>query len=98
MKKLVVGIIIVVAVGGTLGLIKTLQIRALIASAGAFLPPPETVAHGAVRADQRRDRDGCRLMVNYKLGKPDAARIHTSIGGVKTVEKYLKANRAVLRD
>ena len=39
-----------------------------------------------------------RLMVNYKLGKPDAARIHTSIGGVKTVEKYLKANRAVLRD
>ena len=55
MKKLVVGIIIVVAVGGTLGLIKTLQIRALIASAGAFLPPPETVATAIAHEEQWPD-------------------------------------------
>jgi membrane fusion protein, multidrug efflux system len=55
MKKLVVGIIIVVAVGGALGLVKVLQIRALIASAGAFMPPPETVATAVAHEEQWQD-------------------------------------------
>lgn len=37
-----------------------------------------------------------KLMVNYKLGKPGAARLHTSISGIKAIEKYLKAHKAVL--
>lgn len=43
-KNLTIGLVIVVVVGGALGIIKTLQIRALIAGAKAFVPPPETVA------------------------------------------------------
>jgi membrane fusion protein (multidrug efflux system) len=54
-RKLAVGIIIVVVVGGALGLVKTLQIRALIASAGAFLPPPETVATAIAHEEQWQD-------------------------------------------
>ena len=37
-----------------------------------------------------------KLLVHYKLGKPDAVRIANSCSGIKTVEKYLKANKAVL--
>ena len=37
-----------------------------------------------------------KLMVNYKLGKSGSARVRTSINGIKAIEKYLKANRAVL--
>jgi hypothetical protein len=37
-----------------------------------------------------------KLLVHYKLGKPGAVRVHNSVGGKKSVEKYLKANKAVL--
>ena len=37
-----------------------------------------------------------KLLVHYKLGKPDAVRIPNSCSGIATVEKYLKKNRAVL--
>ena len=37
-----------------------------------------------------------KLMVNYKLGKSGAARLHTSISGIKAIEKYLKEHKAVL--
>lgn len=37
-----------------------------------------------------------RLMVNYKMGKLGAARLHSSIGSIKAIEKYLKAHKAVL--
>ena len=37
-----------------------------------------------------------KLLVHYKLAKPDAVRIANSVGGRSTVEKYLKANKAVL--
>ena len=37
-----------------------------------------------------------KLLVHYKLGKPDAVRIANSCSGIKTIEKYLKANKAVL--
>ena len=37
-----------------------------------------------------------KLLVHYKLGKPHALRVPNSCGGIKTIEKYLKTNKAVL--
>jgi hypothetical protein len=37
-----------------------------------------------------------RLLVHYKLGKPNAIRTANSCNSIKSVEKYLKANNAVL--
>ena len=37
-----------------------------------------------------------KLLVHYKLGKPDALRVSNSVNTIKTIEKYLKANKAVL--
>jgi hypothetical protein len=37
-----------------------------------------------------------KLLVHYKLGKPNAVRVPNSIECIKTVEKYLKAKKAVL--
>jgi hypothetical protein len=37
-----------------------------------------------------------KLLVHYKLGKPNAVRIPNSVGGMTAVEKYLKKNKAVL--
>jgi hypothetical protein len=37
-----------------------------------------------------------KLLVHYKLGKPHALRVPNSCSGIKTIEKYLKANKAVL--
>ena len=36
------------------------------------------------------------LMVNYKLAKPDAVRIRSTIDGKVAVTAYLKKNKAVL--
>jgi membrane fusion protein (multidrug efflux system) len=54
-KKIIAGIIIVITVGGGLGLVKTLQIRALIASASLFTPPPETIATAVVNQENWQD-------------------------------------------
>ena len=37
-----------------------------------------------------------KLLVHYKLGKPNAIRVANSCNGIKTIEKYLKTNKAVL--
>ncbi|HTX20258.1 MAG TPA: hypothetical protein VMD27_00145 [Candidatus Aquilonibacter sp.] len=37
-----------------------------------------------------------KLLVHYKLGKPDAIRVANSCSGIKTIQKYLKTNKAVL--
>jgi hypothetical protein len=37
-----------------------------------------------------------KLLVHYKLGKPDAVRVPNSCNGIKTIEKYLKSQKAVL--
>ncbi len=37
-----------------------------------------------------------KLLVHYKLGKPDAVRVSNSVNGIKTIELYLKKNKAVL--
>ena len=37
-----------------------------------------------------------KLLVHYKLGKPNAIRTANSCSGIKTIEKYLKVNKAVL--
>jgi hypothetical protein len=37
-----------------------------------------------------------KLLVHYKLGKPDAIRVSNSVKSIATIEKYLKAHKAVL--
>jgi hypothetical protein len=37
-----------------------------------------------------------KLLVHYKLAKPDAVRIPNSVSAKATVEKFLKKNKAVL--
>ena len=37
-----------------------------------------------------------KLLVHYKLGKPNAVRVANSCNGIKTIEKYLKGKKAVL--
>ncbi len=37
-----------------------------------------------------------KLLVHYKLGKPDATRIANSVNSIKTIEEYLKTHKAVL--
>jgi hypothetical protein len=37
-----------------------------------------------------------KLLVHYKLGRPDAVRVSNSCNGIKTIEKYLKSHKAVL--
>ena len=37
-----------------------------------------------------------KLLVHYKLGKPDAVRVANSVNSITTIEKYLKAQKAVL--
>jgi hypothetical protein len=37
-----------------------------------------------------------KLLVHYKLAKPNAVRIPNSVGAISTITKYLKRNKAVL--
>lgn len=37
-----------------------------------------------------------KLLVHYKLGKPNAIRVSNSVKSIATIEKYLKAHKAVL--
>ncbi|MGD0252891.1 MAG: hypothetical protein ABSC01_09370 [Verrucomicrobiota bacterium] len=37
-----------------------------------------------------------KLLVHYKLGKPNALRVANSCSGIKTIKKYLKDHKAVL--
>jgi hypothetical protein len=37
-----------------------------------------------------------KFLVHYKLGKPNAVRVANSCNGIKTIEKFLKAHKAVL--
>ncbi|MGD1083791.1 MAG: hypothetical protein ABSA47_03460 [Verrucomicrobiota bacterium] len=37
-----------------------------------------------------------KLLVHYKLGRPNAVRVPNSCNDIKSVEKYLKAHKAVL--
>ena len=37
-----------------------------------------------------------KLLVHYKLGKPDAVRVPISVNCIKTIENFLKAKKAVL--
>jgi hypothetical protein len=37
-----------------------------------------------------------KLLVHYKIAKPKAVRISTSIAGISTLLKFMKKNKAVL--
>jgi hypothetical protein len=37
-----------------------------------------------------------KLLVHYKLAKPDAVRMPNLVNGIATIQKYLKKNKAVL--
>jgi hypothetical protein len=37
-----------------------------------------------------------KLLVHYKLAKPNAVRMPNLVNGIATIQKYLKKNKAVL--
>jgi hypothetical protein len=37
-----------------------------------------------------------KLLVHYKLGKPNAVRVPNSCNGIKTIKAFLKTKKAVL--
>jgi hypothetical protein len=37
-----------------------------------------------------------KLLVHYKLAKPNAIRMPNLVNGISTIQKYLKKNKAVL--
>jgi hypothetical protein len=39
-----------------------------------------------------------KLLVHYKLGKLDAVRVSASVNSISTIEKFLKAHKAVLEE
>jgi membrane fusion protein (multidrug efflux system) len=55
MKKIIIGLVIVVVAGGVLGLVKGLQIGTMIAAGKAFVPPPETISSAVAREEKWQD-------------------------------------------
>jgi membrane fusion protein (multidrug efflux system) len=53
-RKIALALIILVLVAGTLGGIKFLQIKTLIAAGEAYVPPPETIASAVVKPEKWR--------------------------------------------
>jgi len=51
-RKLFIGIVIVLVVGGGLAAVKTMQIKTMIAAGASFAPPPETVASAVAQAEK----------------------------------------------
>jgi membrane fusion protein (multidrug efflux system) len=51
-KKLVLGIVLVVLVAGTLVTVKVMQIKTLIGAAALFAPPPESVSSAVAHTEQ----------------------------------------------
>ena len=60
---------------------------------------PSTLKNGQVwqmvEANLEMEAVG-RLLVNYKLGKPNAIRVSKSCSSIKSVLEYLKTHKAVL--
>lgn len=51
-RKILIGSLIVVAVGGGLAAVKALQIKTLIGAAALFAPPPETISSAVAHTEQ----------------------------------------------
>ncbi|HEY2329692.1 MAG TPA: efflux RND transporter periplasmic adaptor subunit [Verrucomicrobiae bacterium] len=81
-RKLLIGLILVVAVGGGLGIVKTFQIRSLIAAGAAFVPPPETVATAVARMDKWQDNLPAVGSVNPSQGVTVAPEIAGTVSEI----------------
>ena len=55
MKKVLIGILIVLVVAGGLAAVKALQIKTLLGAAALFAPPPETIASATVHEEKWPD-------------------------------------------
>lgn len=54
-RKLFIGILIVVIIGGGLAAVKTMQIKSMIAFGASFAPPPETISSAVAHAENWQD-------------------------------------------
>ena len=55
MKKIIIGLVIVVVAAGALGLVKGLQIGAMISAGKSFVPPPETISSAVAHEEKWQD-------------------------------------------
>jgi hypothetical protein len=70
--------------------------RNVKSSRGACLQPLETGQMWRMAELNLRVGMVGKLLVHYKLAKPNAVRTPNSVSPIATVEKYLKKNKAVL--
>jgi len=68
MKKIIIGLVIVVGVAGALGLVKGLQIGTMIAAGKAFVPPPETISSAVAHEEKWQDTLSAVGSVNAAQG------------------------------
>ena len=54
-KKIFIGIIIVVVVVGALAAVKTMQIKSMIAFGASYVPPPETISSAVAHEEKWQD-------------------------------------------
>ena len=68
MKKIIIGLVIVVGAAGALGLVKGLQIGTMIAAGKAFVPPPETISSAVAHEEKWQDTLSAVGSVNAAQG------------------------------
>jgi membrane fusion protein (multidrug efflux system) len=68
MKKIIIGLVIVVGTAGALGLVKGLQIGTMIAAGKAFVPPPETISSAVAHEEKWQDTLSAVGSVNAAQG------------------------------
>ena len=68
MKKIIVGLVVVVGVGVALGVVKGLQIGTMIAAGKSFVPPPETISAAVAHEEKWQDTLSAVGSVNAAQG------------------------------
>ena len=68
MKKIIVGLVVVVGVGVVLGVVKGLQIGTMIAAGKSFVPPPETISSAVAHEEKWQDTLSAVGSVNAAQG------------------------------
>jgi membrane fusion protein (multidrug efflux system) len=68
MKKIIIGLVIVVGVAVALGLVKGLQIGTMIAAGKSFVPPPETISSAVAHEEKWQDTLSAVGSVNAAQG------------------------------
>src|SRR5664279_5408151 len=82
-RKLFIGIVIVLVVGGGLAAVKTMQIKSMIAAGASFAPPPETIASAVAQEEKWPETIPAVGSVNASEGVTVAPEIAGTVSEIK---------------